>query len=93
MICWTAKTLFEGLFPCPDYKITEAIKKHEDLHCFYNGKEMIIRELDLKKKVVKESEIYEDKFKMNKGKPYHLIYFNWNPLTKEEITKMMLNYT
>jgi hypothetical protein len=92
MISWTTKTLFQGLFPIPSYKVKQALKAHEDVHCFYQGKEMIVKELDLEPKKVKESEIFDDKSRMNGGKQYQLFYYMWSPKSNETLTREFLGY-
>lgn len=92
IISWTSKTLFEGLFPLPSWKAKQGIKKHKDIYCFYEDKIMIIKEMDIEKKKVKESLMYEDKNNLNKGKQYNLWYYLWTPKTQEEITKQILGY-
>jgi len=92
MISWTTKTLFQGLFPIPSYKVKQALKSHEPVHCFFEGKEMILLEMDLIPKKVKESEMYEDKSGMNDRKPYQLYYYVWSPKSKSQLDKEMLGY-
>lgn len=90
MISWTTKTLFTGLFPIPSYKVKQALTKHDDIHCFYEGQEMIIKELDLNTPV-KESLMFDDKSGINNGKQYSLKYYKWNPKSYESRTREMLN--
>lgn len=92
MISWTTKTLFEGYLPCPNYIVKRCLRVHEDLHCFYGDQEMIIKELDLIPKIQKESELYDDKHNMNGGKQYKLLYYVWNPLTKEQLNRKYCGY-
>jgi hypothetical protein len=91
MITWKSKTLFNGLFPCPDYWVKQAIRNHEDLYCYYNGKESIVKEEDLKHPL-KQSELYDDKFRMNGGKQYKLFYYKWNPKSRNTIDREMCGY-
>jgi len=92
MISWTTKTLFGRLFPCPSYKALQAIKNHEDLYCFYEGKQMIIKEMDIEQSKVKESILYDDISNINGGKQYTLWYFVWRPKTKDQLTREMFGY-
>lgn len=92
MIIWKSNTLFQGLFPIPSYKVKQALRKHDSIHCYYGGKEMIIKELDLKLKLVKESELFDDKSGINGKKQYSLYYYVWSPKTDDQRTKELLYY-
>lgn len=95
MISWTTKTLFQGLFPIPSYKVKQAMRKHEDIHCFLEGtnKVMILKEMDLRNTLpLKESLMFDDKSNINGGKPYNLLYYKWNPKTDDQRTKELLYF-
>jgi hypothetical protein len=102
------KTLSNSRAGIPDYKVKKCVKEKKDLDVRYVEEidrdennmpiyrelgKMIIKYGDIKDRLLDISEEeYPDRFGMNEGKPYHLYFFTWRPLAKDDIDKMFLNY-
>lgn len=100
-------TLSNSRAGIPDYKVKKCVKDKKDLdirHVEEIGRDnnmpiykelgqMIIKCGDIKDRLLDISEEeYPDKFLMNEGRPYHLYFFTWRPLKKDDIDKQFLGY-
>ena len=76
------KTLWQQKAGIPEKYYKEAIFKREDLRIILKNEIMKIPYYELKNRVVgKSEEPIKDKYGRE---DYHLVYFNWKPMTKDE---------